>query len=415
MHMQNEGEENKMIVKLIGTGCGSTGTMTIDAREALESADLIIGAQRLLDSLPDEVKCRPDVIRHAAVLPEKIMEFIDPAADRNICVVFSGDTGFYSGTRRLLPLLEDAGIEPDILPGISSVQIMSARLGEPWQDWILTSAHGVDADPVCEVMKGKPVFFLTGGKLGPADICAQLAEAGLEDLRVTVGERLSYDDEKITEGTAAELAGKEFGSLSVILVRPAPCCGDMTPGIEDDMFIRGDVPMTKQAIRASIISNMRIKKSDTVWDVGAGTGSVSVEMAMKASGGRVYAVERREEGCRLIRENRRKFGCWNICTVQGDAPGALGDLPVPDKVFIGGSGGSIKEIIDLVLDKNERAVICVTAIVIETLNDTLEAMTARGLDVSIMQLAASRTRKTGGRHMMAAENPIFIITGAADV
>ena len=407
-----------MKVILAGTGCGSQGSMTGEVRDAIRQADLLIGAKRLLESIPEEVTAR----RAAAIYADEILEIIrqagagaadcDPASKEPvICVLYSGDSGFYSGTRSLQPLLKEAGIEAEVLPGISSIQVFAARLGQPWQDWLLVSAHGTDCDAVTEVMRGKPVFFLTGGKLGPAELARQLTDAGLGGLEVCIGERLTYEDERILRGTAAEFAEMTFAPLSVMLAQPAQWAGDLTPGIADGMFIRGDVPMTKQTVRAAILSEMQVKETDTVWDVGAGTGSVSVELAMKAKRGRVYAVERDRDGCILIRQNREKFGTWNLVPVDGAAPEALEDLPAPDKVFVGGSGGNLKQIIRTALKKNEKARVCVSAIVLETMQEAVQAMSEAGLDLQIRQVAVSAARKLGSKHMMTAENPIFIITG----
>lgn len=407
-----------MSVTLVGTGCGSPDNMTLEVRRALAEADLIIGASRLIRGLPEEMTAE----RKPAIYAREIRDMIcrAMAQDREevrICVAFSGDSGFYSGTRSLLPLLEEAGIEVRVLPGISSIQVLAARLGQPWQDWRLVSAHGTDCDAVAEVMGGRPVFFLTGGKLTPTELCRQLTEAGLGDLKVVIGQRLTYEDEKVLTGRAGDFGSVAFEPLSVMLADPAPGGEDLTPGIQDGDFIRGGVPMTKETVRAAILGQVRVRPGDTVWDVGAGTGSVSVELAMKARGGRVWAVERQEEGCRLIRDNRRRFGVWNLCPVEGPAPEALADLPAPDRVFIGGSGGHLREIIDIALDKNPDVRICVSAILLETLQEAVRLMAERGQEVEILQVAVSRARTlgkgAGTRHMMTAENPIFLITGQA--
>ena len=413
-----------MSITLAGTGCGSLGSMTVEVREAICSADLLIGAERLLEGLPEEYTAE----KVPAIYAKEILSLIEERLERDagpdfaasgsetakepaICVLYSGDSGFYSGTRSLLPLLKEAGLEARVLPGISSIQVFSARLGEPWQDWKLVSAHGTDCDAVTAVMQGQPVFFLTGGKLTPTELCAQLSEAGLGELQVTVGERLTYEDERIAHGTAAEFAGMPFAPLSVMLAEPASWAGDLTPGIADSEFIRGDVPMTKQSVRAAILGQLQVRPSDTVWDVGAGTGSVSVELAMKACRGRVYAVERDEDGCILIRQNREKFGIWNLCPVDGAAPEALKDLPAPDKVFVGGSGGTLREIVRIVLEKNPNARICVSAIVMETVHEAARSMTEAGLEPEIIQVSVSTARNTRAGHMMMAGNPIFIVTG----
>ena len=422
-----------MSITLAGTGCGSLGSMTVEVREAIRSADLLIGAERLLEGLPEEYTAEKVPAIYARDILSLIVERMERGAGNSsedagapdpepvepdpepvepaICVLYSGDSGFYSGTRSLLPLLKEAGLKARVLPGISSIQVFSARLGEPWQDWKLVSAHGTDCDAVTAVMQGQPVFFLTGGKLTPTELCAQLSEAGLGELQVTVGERLTYEDERIAYGTAAEFAGMSFAPLSVMLAEPASWAGDLTPGIADSEFIRGDVPMTKQSVRAAILGQLQVRPSDTVWDVGAGTGSVSVELAMKASRGRVYAVERDEDGCILIRQNREKFGVWNLCPVDGAAPEALKDLPAPDKVFVGGSGGTLREIVRIVLERNPNARICVSAIVMETVHEAARSMTEAGLEPEIIQVSVSTARNTRAGHMMMAGNPIFIVTG----
>lgn len=430
-----------MSITLIGTGCGHLSTITAGAVRELRRADLIVGAPRLLASLPEEWGSR----RAAAILAEDILriclEYLrgEGGEEGRICVVYSGDTGFYSGARTLLPLLGEADLPAGVMPGISSVQMLAARLQLPWQDWKLVSAHGLECDGAAETDPVRPTFFLTGGKLGPGELCGQLTEGGLGERQVVIAARLSYEDEKIFAGPARQFAGKEFDSLSVMLVKgeeaaqkedqeEAPAMEDMepgrfretagksrnrvwAPGIPDDQFIRGEVPMTKQDIRAVIAGRMQVQEGDVIWDVGAGTGSVSVELAIQAGRGRVYAVERDADGSRLIRLNRDKFGCENLEPVDGAAPDALRDLPAPDRVFIGGSGGKMEEILRIILEKNEHARICVSAILLETAVRTLEVMAGEGLQTSVVQVAVATGRPAGGKHMMMGGNPIFIITG----
>lgn len=401
-----------MSVILAGTGCGTVETMTHEVRTAIANADLIIGAERLLKIIPSDCRSEKRTATYAKEIRDIVTEtFKEKGSDHRICILYSGDSGFYSGARSLIPLLKEAGIEIKVMPGISSVQIFAARLGIPWQDWTLVSAHGTDCNAVTHVMRGRKVFFLTGGNLSPADLCAQLKSAGLGELKVIIGERLSYEDERIVTGTADELAGRDFASLSVMLAEPAPESGDLTPGISNEKFIRGTVPMTKREVRAVILSHMEIEAGNTVWDIGAGTGSVSIEMAMKANGGSVFAVECNPEGIRLMEENRSRFGTWNMTCVEGKAPEILDGLPAPDRVFIGGSKGNLKEIIEEALRKNSNALICISVIVLETLAEAVKVMAEYGMNAEIVQIAASRAKNVGTKHMMTAENPIYIISG----
>ena len=256
-------------------------------------------------------------------------------------------------------------------------------------------------------MRGQPVFFLTGGSLGPAALCAQLAEAGLDALPVTVGENLFCPDETVIRGTAGELAGRTFASLSVLLAEPAPPMPRHIPGWPDDWFIRGHVPMTKQMVRSAALGKLAVTPRDVCWDVG--TGSVSIELA--AGTRRVYAVECMPEACALIRENRTKHNAWNLTLIEGRAPAALKELPPPDAVFIGGTRGELSAIVDAVLAKNPSARLCVTAIALETLQAAMGALAAHGIEAEVTQLSVSWGKATGGLHLLTANNPVFLITG----
>lgn len=136
--------------------------------------------------------------------------------------------------------------------------------------------------------------------------------------------------------------------------------------------------MTKQEVRAAALAKLAVRPTDTLWDVGAGTGSVSVELALAAPRGRVYAVECDPEACALIRKNRERFAAWNLTLIEGKAPQALEALPAPDAVFLGGTKGSMEAVVDAVLAKNPQARLCISAIALETLSAAVAALTARG-------------------------------------
>lgn len=396
-----------MNVTLIGMGSGQPENLTLQGLAALRQADLILGARRLLAVLP--AGCTEN--RAAAYRPDEVAELLQTSGAENAVLVYSGDTGFYSGASSMMEKLEALGVRARVLPGLSSIQLLAAALGRPWQGWNLVSAHGRTCDPVAECMQGRPTFFLTGGSEDPATLCAQLAAEGFGDVQGVVGQCLGTPEEKIFRGSVKELAAGRFNSLSVLLVEAAEVLPRRAPGLPDEAFERGDVPMTKQEVRAAVLAKLAVRPEDILWDVGAGTGSVSVELALAAPRGRVYAVECRPEGCALIKANREKFRTRNLVLVEGLAPAALSDLPAPDAVFIGGSKGSLAAIVDAALDKNPDARICVSAIALETLSAAVAALTARGRTVQVSQIAVSRAKAVGGLHLMMAQNPIYLITG----
>ena len=170
--------------------------------------------------------------------------------------------------------------------------------------------------------------------------------------------------------------------------------------------------MTKSEVRCISLSRLRLQRESTAWDIGAGTGSVSIEMALQAVRGMVYAVEKDADACQLIEQNRRQFACTNLKVVHGAAPEALDGLPAPDCVFVGGSGGNIDEILRLALQRNPYVRVVINAITLETVAASMRALEALGfVDVAVSQITASRAKRAGGYHMMLGQNPVYILSG----
>lgn len=401
-----------MNITLVGLGMGAPELLTPQGHRALLRAEAVIGAQRLLDTLPAD--CR--AARHALINTEEIARWIQEHTEyRDICVAFSGDTGFYSGATRLRPLLVAQGHTVESVCGIATPVYLCAKAGVPWQDVHLVSAHGRDCDPLAHILNYPDVFYLTGGAWDAGRICSAIAAAGLYDVDITIGERLSYPDERIITGDTGTLCGQDFAPLSAVLARrrtPTFRYNSRAGGIPDNLFARGEVPMTKREARAVILSMLAPAETDILWDIGAGTGSVAVEMALCARWGRVYAVERGAAGCALINENRQRFGVYNLTCVEMAAPGACAWLRPPDAVFIGGSGGCLEDIVRIALEQNPRARIVISAVTLETMAAGLAALERHGcVDIEAVQIAASRAQAVGRSHLLKAQNPIFIMAG----
>ena len=393
-----------MKVYLIGVGMGNPGTMTAEALEAVRACPVLVGAPRLLESWAQDHDCVP------LIAGADIAEYIGKQQEGPIGVLLSGDTGFYSGAKRLWALLEDH--EVVTLPGISSLSYFCAKLHTDWQDVKIVSAHGRSHNVVGEIQRNGRTFALTGGSTKAQDICRELTGRGLGDVTVSVGERLSYPDERVVTGTAAQLAEETFADLSVLLaVNPRPVTRPWNgSGLPDEAFLRGNVPMTKEEVRALALSKLRLAERHVVWDVGAGTGSVSVECALSCPAGRVFAVEKKEEALALLEENRERFHAANLSIVGGTAPEALKDLPSPDRVFIGGTSGELGEILDVIFDKNPAARVVCTAVTLETVAEAAKLFAhLEGADM--VQVSATRTRSAGRYHLMDAQNPVWIFSG----
>lgn len=395
-----------MKIYLIGVGLGNPDTMTIEARRAIEESPVLIGASRLLEPWPQKQTI-------PLITAADIARAIETLQTDQAAVLLSGDVGFYSGAKNLYPLLMNHQVVT--LPGLSSVQYLCAKCRTPWQDVHLISAHGRAHNAPGEIQSHEKSFVLTGGAYRAGDLCAELTERGLGSVKVAVGERLSYPEERIVTGTAAELANREFDSLAAVLVwNPCPIRRPFAaPSLEDEVFLRGKVPMTKAEVRALAVSKLHIRPEHTVWDVGAGTGSVSVECAYAACDGRVYAIERKPEAVALLEENKTRFSLSNLTVIAGEAPEALTELPAPDRVFLGGTAGNMERILCLALDKNPAARIVATAVTLETIAEALRCFGAAGLSADVAQMAVTRTRLAGAYHMMDAQNPVWIVSGEA--
>ena len=398
-----------MKISLVGVGMGNGKTLTVQALQALDDADVVLGASRLLDALPQQ----GDTLYLAFALPSDVAQQIlqHPEWDK-VCVVLSGDVGFYSGASKLKELLCEFDLE--FICGISSPQQLAAKLQRPWQDFKLVSAHGKACDVLAEVLNHPAVCFITGTSITPQTLCEQLVGAELGSAKVSVGENLGADNERIVCGIAAELAQQEFALLSIVLVENLQRFdeGAISPGIADDAFVRGKAPMTKREVRVNILALLNIHLDDVLFDVGAGTGSVSIEMALLARRGWVHAIECEPESCELIKQNKEEFCVSNLSIVQGKAPDALQDLPTPQAAFVGGSKGNMRAILDALYEKNPDIRIVISAVTLETLHEAMAALKAIGITKpEVVQIAVSHAVQTGDLHMLRAQNPIFLISG----
>lgn len=397
-------------VSIVGIGSGNPMDLTVRARRAIRDADCLIGAKRMLEAVAE-----PGQRQAEAIAPDKILEAIQGNTDcLRFAVVMAGDTGFYSGTKKLLPLLSNCDVEN--IPGLSSLVLLCARLGVSYEDVTCVSLHGRQADIADAVRRHGKVFALVGGSDGMQKLCADLTEAGLGETELAVGSRLGYPEERLIRGTAQTLGEMDFDSLSVCLIFGIPSFV-VTPGLPDETFLRGVhadgrvVPMTKREIRNASLSHLALCADSVCWDVGAGTGSVSLEMARLVPSGAVYAVEKKPDAVALLEENRKIFHAGNLTVVPGSAPEALEKLPAPTHVFIGGSSGNLEEILRLALEKNPHVRIVATAIALETVAELARCeKTFFWQETDCVCLSVSQSKKAGTYSLMTAQNPVYIFT-----
>lgn len=393
-------------VDIVGIGPGSRALQTPQVQQVLQEAQCIIGARRMLEAVR-----RPGVLLVEAISPDAIRACIDAHPEfGRFAVVMSGDVGFFSGTKKLSPRL--AGCAVTIHPGISSLVYLCAKFNKSYEDVEMVTLHGRENPILLPLSQGKRIFVLVGGENGMGRLCQRLVDAGLGDTLVSAGENLSYPEEKLYSGTAASLAGTAFAPLCAALLEPV-CAWHYAPGLPDEAFSRVEaVPMTKSEIRAVCLSKLALPEDAVVWDVGAGTGSVTVEMALSAPKGHVYAIERKEEAVQAIRANAAKFRTDNVTVISGIAPDCCRDLPAPTHAFLGGTSGNLQEIMDVILEKNPAAKIVATAVTLESIA-ALTACAARFEASETVTLSVSRARPLGHYHLLTAQNPVYIFSGSA--
>ncbi len=392
-------------ISLVGIGMGAEKTLTLEGKKALNEAELLIGAKRMTEAVQ-----KPGQMVLHEYRSEKIVEYIrEHPKYRTVAIALSGDVGFYSGAKKLIDQL-DGNVE--VICGISSVVYFMSKIGLSWDDAKIVSAHGRNCNLISLIRHNSKVFSILGTEDGVAVLASRLVYYGMGDVTLYVGENLSYENEKIFHDKAANLTEYRGDALSVVTA----CNEKATPmsavhGISDGEFLRGKAPMTKEEVRTVSLSKLRLSEDSVCYDVGAGTGSVSVEMALRAWMGQVYAIEKKEDALALLKENKKKFAVDNLAIIPGVAPEAMTELPAPTHAFIGGSSGNMQDIINLLLEKNPKVRIVINCITLETVTEAMNAIRDFGLeDVDIVQLAAARSKSIGRYHMMMGENPIYIIS-----
>lgn len=394
-------------VNIIGIGPGNPELLTGQARQAIVDSNILIGDKRMLAAFGTGKRLF-DTIKTSEIAA--VCQDADAEKD-TVAVLVSGDVGFFSLAKTIAGKLPDCDCHRYC--GISSLVYFSQQLEMSWDDAKIVSMHGRKQNLIAAVAQNNKVFSLTGGEHSPNVLCQRLCEHGLGTVDVYVGENLSYPEEKITHGTAEEISKLEFPSLSVMMIlnKNANCFEHTVHGLHDDLFMRSKVPMTKQEVRAVSISKLMPKATDNIYDIGAGTGSCSIELALQAQAGHVWAFERNPVAVELLEKNRALFNVDNLDIVAGEASEQIQEMPAPDCVFIGGSGGNLCKMLDIIYMKNPECRIVVNAITVETLIEVIEYYKTRtDYDLEIVNVFAARGKKLGAYNLMMAQNPVYVMT-----
>jgi precorrin-6Y C5,15-methyltransferase (decarboxylating) len=405
-------------------------------REILFHSEIILASSRLSDvfkmydefeTVKERVKVLNNVDETIGFIKSEISKFKSADTSRFITLLASGDPMFFGIGRRAVNEFGKDMIE--IIPDLSSIQLSFARIKEPWNDALLISLHG-GPDPAKRrrleyelqdipllLKRHNKIAILTDKENNPSVIAKTLNFSQITHnvpLIMYVCEKLGYPDEKITEGKPGDISKMAFAEPNVVIILKSEVGSqgsEIKLGLTEDEIIHSKGLITKDEVRAVTIHKLRLPQSGVFWDIGSGSGSVSIEAAMLCPELKIYALEKDKEQLAILESNRMRFDIPNIEIINGEAPDGLKDLPLPDRVFVGGSGGRLEEIIEFVSNKMSSGIIVLNAAKIETLNKATAALKTKNFGLNVSQVFVSRIKAIGDGNFLSALNPVFVIKG----
>ena len=391
-------------VHVIGVEPGARA-LSSEALEAVRGCGLLAGARRhlaLVPGFPGETVALEGSI-------SRVVDRIAAEPGLRAALLASGDPGFFGIAALVLRRIPRDQVR--IRPAVSSMQLAFARAGETWSDARFASLHGRPLENLAAVLGAPRVGLFTDPENHPGRIARFLLDSGWGSYEMVVAEDLGLAGERVRRGPPDAFLGWEGSALNVVLlVRRGPDPRPLGPGLPDEGFSHDRGLITKREVRAVALGLLGLPREGVLWDVGAGSGSVSVEACLLAPGLRAYAVERTAGGIAHIRENRRRFRAAGVIPVEGEAPGALSGLPDPHAVYVGGSGGRLGAVLDACWERLRPGGSLVSAsVLLESLGETLAWARARGLGPEVTQVGAGRSRTVAGRTRLAPENPVYLV------
>lgn len=396
-------------VAVVGVGDDGIDGLAPRARDVVEAAEVLCGGYRHLALFPDHRGEKVPVTANVERLVDRLEQEI---GRRRVVVLASGDPCFYGIGPIVAHRLGYDRVE--IIPNVGAVALAFARLGESWHDATVLSAHGRPLhEAIRPALDARKLAVLTDETNTPAAAARALLAAGMEDANAWVFEHLGGSREHCHVGRLSEMARGSYASLNVLIVlRPEASTRERSFGRPESAFRHRGGLITKAEVRAVSLSKLRPRPGGTLWDVGAGCGSVAIEAAGLLPGGQVHAIERSPEQIDLLRKNVADLDVdGRVVAVHGEAPAALEGLPAPDAVFVGGSGGHLLEILELAYGRlRASGRVVVNLATIERLADCTGWAAARGITTEVVQVQVSRGTDVRGLTRLDAQNPVWVVT-----
>lgn len=399
-------------IKIIGIGEEGPVGLSAASLEWINRAEVLAGGERHLSMFPSHLG---ETLLFKGGLGRTVEQLGELWRKKEVVVLASGDPLFYGIASYIIKKLGADAVE--IHPHLSSLQLAFAKMGESWQDALLESVHGRPIKGLAQKISGRQkIALLTDQENTPSAVARYLMEFGFTEYDAFIAENLGGGNEKCGYWTLEEMAHAEFSPLNVVILRRKP--GAEIPvfglGMEDDEFHQRKPEkglITKKEVRVVSLAELKLKKDSIVWDIGAGSGSVAVECALVAPSSQVFAIEKNAGDIGNIQLNRRKFRA-DVSVIHAKAPEGLDQLPDPDAVFIGGSGGELRELIQICCTRlKSGGRIVVNAATIETLYESRQAFDENGFDSRVTLLQVSRSKPILDMTRFEGLNPIYVITG----
>lgn len=401
-------------ISVVGVGIEGRESLTPRALTLIQQAEVLAGGDRLLELFPE---VQAERVRFGARVDEVVASLATRLGMKRIVILATGDPNFFGITRVLLRHVPRESLT--VVPNVSAMQWAFAKVAEPWEDATFLSVHGRTMERLPELVRGRSKLCLfTDETNSPPAVARALLEAGVDGYRAILCEDLGGPEERITETTLAALAELEVHPLSTLILLamhelPEPP-GGFTLGLPEECFDHRTPHtglITKREIRVLSLARLNLTPRSIVWDIGAGSGAVAIEAARIARYGRVFAVEKHAEDVEIIRGNVAKFEVPHVHLLHSKAPAELETLPNPDAVFIGGSGGALREILAVASPRlRPGGRIVVNAITLETLHVAVSAFRDLGLEHEAILVNVARSKSLRSLMSFEALNPVYIVT-----
>lgn len=394
-------------IYLIGAGIAGCEGLSDKALEAIAGAEVLVGRPRHLERFPEFTGQKMEL----GDLPP-LLSFLQ-STDKRIAVLATGDPNFFGTGRFLLRNLPKDRLE--IFANVTSMQYAFARIKEPWDDAVFLSLQGRGMNrSVDKILAAEKACILTDAENTPAEVARALLDRGAEGYDAWLCEDMGMPGEKFTRTTVKGLLTLQHSELNIlILIRSWEQNLAQYPliGIADDEFAVLKSLFTRQEVRAVTLAKLRLQNDLVMWEVGAGSGSISIEASNLMPNGKLFALEKNSQYLPLLRQNLDKFCARNVKLVEANAPDGFDGLPDPDRVCIGGAGGNLEEIIDQV-DRRLKAdgLIVINAVTLDTLTKSVEQLEYHGYQVEVVCVNISRTRPLTEYKLFEAQNPVYIVT-----